>query len=261
MLAAFQAPSDSHILNLAFRCLITGYFGCAYRHQGIQQIARNLYSGTLSLLRKTLMDSSQAQEFDVLGAACLLTVYEYTAFTSKTGWLEHLRGIAALFRLKGPSCFQVHPFRALFSFMRMSIMFAALTWQERSFLEEDEWQKILVDGDELTAHTSRITNLLARFPGLIEDTQVCKRNQEMCVSERRINGNTEIVRALYQTLEDLESWYQVWRISFPSQLPESMPPFLDAQGGSKVLRREFMVYKSKRRFCVLPVSRYGHSCP
>ena len=218
ILDSFQSPSQHPVSNLALRCLITGYYGCTHRDKTLQHAASDLYTNTLSLLRKQLRNPDQNSEFDVLAAACLLTIYEYTAFTSEIGWLQHLRGIANLFQMKGPSYFHKHPARALFIFMRMNIIFASIIWREKTFLEQPEWQDFLISEhtDEVTLQAIRITNLLARLPGLIQDADHQATNQQ---SQKLENPN----RPWLNLLDDLADWYRKWTNTLPLHLPHAVP--------------------------------------
>ncbi|KAJ9608518.1 hypothetical protein H2200_007506 [Cladophialophora chaetospira] len=157
-----------------------------------------------------MTDPVKSRGFDVPAAASLLTIYEYTATTSQTGWLEHLRGIATLFELKGPSFFHKHPARALFIFIRMSIVFATVIWRERSYLERSEWQDFLIaaEDEEETLQGIRIVNLLARVSGLIQGMLQPHNNPQSDWSS---------------ILDDLADWHQTWSRCLPACLPRSVP--------------------------------------
>ena len=197
LLACHQSPSAQPVSNLALRSLTTFYFGCAHRNVDLQRKGRILYTSTLSRLRETLVDMSQTNDFDLLAAACLLAIYEYTAMTSNTGWLKHLQGIATLLEQRGASHFRKQPYRALLSFVRTSILFASLWSGERSFLEREEWTRVLSTDDKVDSQTTSMTNLLARFPGLIEDARRQSRNQSnRCLPKREPGDGTRFAHGL-----------------------------------------------------------------
>ena len=229
LLACHQSPSAQPVSNLALRSLTTFYFGCAHRNVDLQRKGRILYTSTLSRLRETLVDMSQTNDFDLLAAACLLAIYEYTAMTSNTGWLKHLQGIATLLEQRGASHFRKQPYRALLSFVRTSILFAALWSGERSFLEREEWTRVLSTDDKVDSQTTSMTNLLARFPGLIEDARRQRRNQATGASP---NESLETAHGLRTVLNDLESWNEKCSIVIQEHLPKSIPQPFDCQVGS-----------------------------
>lgn len=209
MKSALESPDHFPISSLALKCLTTGYFGSTHASHAHQHDGRTLYTSALTAIRDCVADPARCGEFDLLAAVCLLTIYEYTAATSETGWLEHLRGISTLFRLKGPEFFHTQPARSLFILQRMNIICGAMIWRERSFLEGKDWQDFLTQyaNDECTRQTIRITNLLARIPGFIEDGLHA--------------GFDQARRQWDELFAELDEWYEFWVTHLPEHLPQT----------------------------------------
>ena len=107
----------------------------------ILKTGRRMYTNSLTMTRKALLDPKLALHDEVLATICVMTLYEmFDSSTSNLdGWLNHLSGVYRLLQHRGPKLHLTKAAHALFEHARYLIMLQYLVSRESCVLAEPEW--------------------------------------------------------------------------------------------------------------------------
>ena len=107
----------------------------------ILKTSRRMYTNSLTMTRKALLDPKLTLHDEVLATICVMTLYEM--FDSSTdnldGWLNHLSGIYRLLEHRGPKLHISNAAHALFEHARYLIMLQYLVLRKSCVLAEPDW--------------------------------------------------------------------------------------------------------------------------
>lgn len=170
MSACLSRQEVHPVAAISLKCLATMFFGRKHHQDAISMKAAKLYGQALVALSQALQDPHRDWSFDVLAATVALNYYEYMAFTTRQGWIQHAQGTAKLIQMRGPQGFKHYPDRAILEMTRTSLITQALVARKRSFLEDKEWQ-ILGDGSYVDPFWE-LDSFFAKLPGEFPPEQV-----------------------------------------------------------------------------------------
>ncbi|KAK1144130.1 hypothetical protein N8T08_005792 [Aspergillus melleus] len=186
------------------RCINTWFL--ARRHNDATMLAtsRDLYNRGLQSLVCILGDPTMVTSDTVLTTAVMLGVYEMFDGLGPHSWLIHSRGIATLFRLRGPKAHQTGFGRTLYVTFRSFFVAEAFLRQEPCFLAGAEWREVNLEtaamdeakgkGSRLGAMVERVFNETVLCPGYFQRTSelmmIARRERRRRRDRGRDEGST-----------------------------------------------------------------------
>lgn len=107
----------------------------------ILKTGRRMYTNSLNMTRKALLDPEMARHDEILATTCVMTLYEMfdASHNNLDGWLNHLSGIYMLLKHRGPRVHAGTAAHALFEHSRYLIMLQYLVSRQSCVLAEPDW--------------------------------------------------------------------------------------------------------------------------
>ena len=201
---------------LALRCLTTSFFGRTHGQPGLEDDAMKLYGKALLELSRKISIQKDTFDFDTLAATSVLNMYELVVFTCKSGWIQHCGGTARLMEIIGPNAFNDDRHRAVFAMNRYYLINSALITRKKTFLERDEWWKILGSTDPDLIAINELQSIAAKLPGLMEEALRLRAQHPDEVESERSERTKE---SFLNLLDKLMIWNVSWR-ELPHRLPK-----------------------------------------
>ena len=207
--------------TLAIRSLAAGYFGRRNSQKTIIDEGSRLYGRALLALCEGLQDPARSLSYDVLAATMTLSLYEYVAFTTRQGWVQHSQGVAKMIEMRGPKAFLEYPDRAILEMNRPVLIMQALAARRRTFLEDKEW--INAAWPDPTIHRPSIVRLYDIFchvPGLTEDVLRCQTDRK--VSENFISKTQRKADHIIEDLRALSEHMRTDGYHYTREIPAGL---------------------------------------
>lgn len=100
-----------------------------------------MYTNSLGMARKALIDPKLALHDDILATSCVMTLYELFDATSDNldGWLDHLSGIYRLLQHRGPEMHSSAAAHSVFEHSRYLLMLKHLVLRKACILGQPDW--------------------------------------------------------------------------------------------------------------------------
>ncbi|KAI9927251.1 hypothetical protein MW887_003638 [Aspergillus wentii] len=231
----YHMRSAPDALVWAVRSITTLYAGKHYKDQGKVIASRHMYSFALRNLTHLLRNAKFNKADGPLAAATLLGLYEIVDGTGQHSWLTHTGGISTLFRLRGASAHRTGFGRTILVSFRSFLVADAFTRGEPSFLAQEEWRSIFLDG--ITADRKRgkgtelgdlveyAFNEITLCPGLLARTNTIIAAEDVLSSER-----STLLHEITSTLENLTNLHSQLTVRFLENSEKSMAKRSDIIG-------------------------------
>lgn len=168
-------------LDWCFRSLGALQIGRASGNERQITASREMYGRGLHYLVQVIKNPTVASMDVTLAAAVILGIYELVNSPDEESWLIHSRGIAHLFRIRGPQAHACGFGRTLMITFRGLFVFDALARGEACFLGSEEWRSMLpitTEDEERRGKSSPMTRLIdsafneiAQCPGFVVMTR------------------------------------------------------------------------------------------
>ncbi|KAI9694256.1 MAG: hypothetical protein M1820_009114 [Bogoriella megaspora] len=172
------SDQDKHpTSNLALQALAMAFFGRKNFQEHIVLHSEAIYGRALRALGNNIQNRINIDSFDTLAAVTALSMFEYVALTTYTGYIRHTQALARIVEHRGPEAFYQYPEKAILQAQRPLIMIQGLGARKRCFLERPEWIAIHEHDVGIAPRTrssfdkpmGELLNIFSRLPGIFED--------------------------------------------------------------------------------------------
>ena len=163
----------------------------------VLQEGRRLYTESLGLTRKALLDPKQVLHDDVLATTSVMVLYELFDATSESlaGWIDHLTGLSRLLQHRGPQMHTRQASRAIFEHSRYLLMLQHLMARKACVFGRSAWLEEPWRGAEKSVE-QRVFDYGLRLSGVFEGCDRALSRQ--CSS--RVEEAMELARRKYRDI-------------------------------------------------------------
>ncbi|KAJ9608720.1 hypothetical protein H2200_006491 [Cladophialophora chaetospira] len=209
--SALEVPDD-----LSRQCITSfaaSFFGRWKGNERAREDGLRLYTKSLRELNYRLSQPEDVSPAQTLLAICILTVCECLTATSNAGWMQHMLGLNAYFRLHRFKMFKERYVLWQFEEQRFWMIMAAIAARRPTCLASKEWltmpwsyaQEEKSLRQYLLDHTSRIPSLYLIFIDYLKYTD----------PEARTARAVELETKMKALLHTLRTWEVQWNLEIP----------------------------------------------
>lgn len=191
-------------LDTALLALSTADLGRDRKDPVLLHRAASMYGTALVRLHNALGDPLKAKKLPTLITCLTLILYQIIGeYPAKEHWMSHVKGMAELVRLRGPSAYSEGTDNLILRSCRVNMILGALCALQPTFLSSDQWRSVPWGASPRTDYDAMI-DLMSFLPSLLSR---CVSLRSLSGARARHLGRLRLVHDCWDLEEKFGTWY------------------------------------------------------